>query len=101
MSNFSSISLRTAVTLAGLVLTMGLTSPAQAQTPKEDLARCQVMYSQWLKYNGASSYSKNVGPEMALEDCRRGDTKVGLEEMKQLLTRNRIPLPDTETATTK
>ena len=69
MTRFVSLSLSTAA------LVLGLAGSALAQTPpKDDLVRCQALYSQWLKYNGTSSYSKNVGPEMAFEECRKGDT---------------------------
>lgn len=101
MSQLSSLSLRTAAALAGAALTLGFASPSLAQAPKEDLARCQALYGQWLKYNGTSSYSKNVGPEMALEDCRKGNTAVGIAEMKKIMARGGIPLPSTETATSK
>jgi hypothetical protein len=97
----SIFSLRTALTLAGATLAVGLTTPAFAQSPKDDLARCQALYGQWLKYNGTSSYSKNVGPEMAFEECRRGDTTAGIANLKGILQRGRIPLPATETATTR
>ena len=101
MSTLSSLSLRTAAALAGAALALGLAGSALAQTPKDDLVRCQALYSQWLKYNGTSSYSKNVGPEMALEQCRRGDTTAGIAGLKDILQRGRIPLPATETAATK
>ena len=101
MSKLSSLSLRTAAALAGAALTLGLAGSALAQTPKDDLVRCQALYSQWLKYNGTSSYSKNVGPEMALEECRKGDTTAGIAGLKSILQRGRIPLPATETAATK
>ncbi len=85
----------------GTALTLGLAGAALAQAPKDDLVRCQALYGQWLKYNGTSSYSKNVGPEMALEQCRRGDTTAAIASLKNTLQRSRIPLPATETASTK
>jgi hypothetical protein len=101
MSQLTSLSLRTVAALAGAALTLGLAGPSFAQAPKDDLARCQVLYAQWLKYNGTSSYSKNVGPEMALEECRKGDTTAGIADLKRTLERARIPVPATETAATK
>ena len=85
----------------GTAFTLGLAGTALAQAPNDDLVRCQALYGQWLKYNGTSSYSKNVGPEMALEDCRKGDTTAGIANLKSILQRGRIPLPATETAATK
>jgi hypothetical protein len=101
MSQLTSLSLRTAAALAGAALTLGLAGSAFAQSPTDDGARCQALYGQWLKYNGTSSYSKNVGPEMALEQCRRGDTTAGIADLKRILERNRIPVPATETAVAK
>jgi hypothetical protein len=101
MSQLSSLSLRTAAALAGATLTFGLAGSAFTQTPQDELARCQVLYGQWAKYKGASSYSKNVGPEMAFEECRKGDTQAGIANLKSILERNRIPLPATETANNK
>lgn len=85
----------------GTALTLGGVGTAAAQAPKDDLVRCQALYGQWLKYNGTSSYSKNVGPEMALEECRKGDTTAGIADLKTILQHGRIPLPATETAATK
>jgi hypothetical protein len=101
MSQFSTFSVRTVAALAGAALTLGLAGPSLAQAPKDDLVRCQALYGQWLKYNGTSSYSKNVGPEMAIEECRRGDTTAGIADLKSILQRGRIPLPATETAIAK
>jgi hypothetical protein len=85
----------------GTALTLGYAGAALAQAPNNDLARCQALYGQWLKYNGTSSYSKNVGPEMALEECRKGDTTAGIADLKRILENGRIPVPATETANTK
>lgn len=101
MSQLFSLSLRTAAALAGAALTLGFAGPTFAQAPNDDLVRCQALYGQWVKYNGTSSYSKNVGPEMALEDCRKGNTTAGIAEMKKIMARSNIPLPATETATSK
>lgn len=96
----SIFSLRTALTLAGAALAVGLTAPAFAQSPQEDLARCQTLYGQWARYNGASGYSRHVDADTALEDCRKGNTTAGIAEMKKIMIRNNIPLPPTETAAT-
>ena len=96
----SIFSLRTALVLAGATLAVGLTTPVFAQSPQEDLVRCQTLYGQWARYNGASGYSRHVDADTALEDCRKGNTTAGLAEMKKIMARNNIPLPATETAAT-
>lgn len=97
----SIFSLRTALVFAGATLAVGLATPAFAQSPKEDQARCQQLYGQWAKYNGASGYSRHVDADMALEDCRKGNTAAGIAEMTKIMVRNSIPVPPTETATSK
>jgi hypothetical protein len=96
----SIFSLRTTLMLAGATLAVGLTTPAFAQTPKEDQARCQTLYGQWARYNGASGYSRHIDADTAVEDCRKGNTTAGIAEMTKILVRNGIPVPPTETAAT-
>jgi hypothetical protein len=97
----SIFSLRTALTLAGATLAVGLATPASAQAPNNDLARCQALYAQWVKYNGGSSYSKQLGADSAAEQCRKGETTAGIADLTRILQGARIPVPQTETATTK
>jgi hypothetical protein len=99
MFSFSSF-FRNAATLAGATVALGLVSPGFAQTPNNDLARCQVLYGQWTKYNGGSSYSKQLGADSAAEQCRKGNTTAGIADLTRILERARIPVPQTETATT-
>lgn len=89
------------VALAGSVVALGLAAPAFAQSPSasESMAECQQLYGQWSKYNGTSSYSKNVRPEMALESCRKGNYTAGIGELRQILQNNGIPVPPSQTAT--
>ena len=101
MSLFSFSSLRSAATLAGATVVFGLASPGFAQTPNNDLARCQALYGQWTKYNGGSSYSKQLGADTAAEQCRKGDTTAGIADLTRILERAHLPVPQTETATTK
>jgi hypothetical protein len=102
MSMFSSSSFfRNAATLAGAAVVLGLTSPGFAQTPNDNIARCQVLYGQWTKYNGGSSYSKQLGADSAAEECRKGNTTAGIADLTRILERARIPVPPTETATSK
>jgi hypothetical protein len=90
---------QSAATVAGAVVVLGLAAPAFAQSPSDNMAECQRLHSQWAKYNGTSSYSKNVSPEMALEDCRKGNYTAGIASLKQILQRNGIPEPPSQTAT--
>ncbi len=89
------------VALSGFVIAIGITTPVFAQSPSENMTECQQLYAQWSKYNGTSSYSKNVGPEMALEDCRKGNYTAGIGGLKQILQRANIPLPPSQTATAR
>jgi len=88
-------------------LIAGFAGSAVAQTANSannaasESDRCSALYAQWSKYNGTSSYSKNVAPEMALEECHKGNTQAGIADLRSILERNRIPLPATETANNK
>jgi hypothetical protein len=93
--------LRTASTLSSAILALGLTTPAFAQSPNEELSRCQQLFSQWAKYNGGSAYAKQLTADTALEDCRKGNTTAGIAELKRVLQRASIPLPASETAAVK
>ena len=70
-----------------------------AQASSEDnLARCQQLFGIWARYNGASSYSKQITADMALEDCRKGNFGTGVAELKRVLQRAGITVPPAETA---
>jgi len=88
-------------TLAGAVIVIGCAAPAFAQSPSEQMAECDQLYGTWNKYNGYSGTSKNVGPNMALEQCRKGNYTAGIAELKQILQKNGIPVPPSQTATAK
>ncbi len=93
--------LRTAAALPGMLLAIGLSGPASAQSKTEELARCQAMYSQWSRYNGTSGYGRMAGADVALEECRKGNTTAGIADLKRALERANIPLPASETATAR
>jgi hypothetical protein len=93
--------LRTGATLSGVLLAIGLTGPASAQSKAEDLARCQGLYSQWSRYNGTFGYGHMAGPDIALEECRKGNATAGIADLKRALERANIPLPASETATAR
>lgn len=86
-----------AVAASGAILAIGGAGSALAAPPSStsaaELARCQQLYGLWSKYNGTSSYSKNVSPEMALEQCNKGDTAGGIASLTRILEQGRIPVP--------
>ncbi len=96
----SKLLLRTTVTLSSVILAVGISSSVFAQASNADMAECQQLYGQWSKYNGTSSYSKEMDADMALEDCRKGNTSAGVAELKDVLNRGKIPMPQSETAAT-
>ena len=101
--------LRTAAALPGVLLAIGLTGPASAQSTgpvsaqskTDELARCQGLYSQWSRYNGTFGYGRMAGADVALEECRKGNTTAGIADLKRALERSNIPLPASETATAR
>ena len=98
--------LRTAATLPAVLLAIGLTGPVSAQSKTDqskadELARCQSLYSQWSRYNGTFGYGRMAGPDIALEECRKGNTTAGIADLKRTLERANIPLPASETATAR
>ena len=91
-------SLLRSVSLSGALL-VGLAGPALAQSQANDeLARCQSLYGQWSRYNGTSAYGKMLTADMALEECRKGNTTAGIADLKRVLERSNIPMPESETA---
>ncbi|SJZ88672.1 hypothetical protein SAMN02745126_02708 [Enhydrobacter aerosaccus] len=92
--------LRAMATASAVALAFGLALSASAQTAQDEKSECQRLYGQWSKYNGTSSYSKEMDADMALEDCNKGNTAAGIAELKEVLNRGKIPLPESETAAT-
>lgn len=90
---------QSAAILAGAVVALGCAAPAFAQSPREQMAECDQLYGLWNKYNGYSGTSKNIGPNMALEQCRKGNYTAGIGELRQILQKNGIPVPPSQTAT--
>jgi hypothetical protein len=87
-----------AAALSGFAIALGATAPAFAQAPNEKMAECQQLYDTWAKYNGASKYGNPAAPEVALQDCRKGNYAEGIAYFKDALQRNSIPAPTSETA---
>jgi hypothetical protein len=89
---------RGAAALAGALLALGLVGSAAAQAPKAGLAECNQLYGQWSRYNGTSAYGKMLTADMAIEECRKGNTEAGIADLKRALERSGIPVPPSETA---
>lgn len=87
-----------AAALSGLALVFGATAPAFAQSTNTSMAECQQLYDTWSKYNGASKYGNPAAPEVALQDCRKGNYAAGIAYLKEALRNNAIPDPTSETA---
>jgi hypothetical protein len=104
----SSSSLLATVALVGGLVATGWASPSLGQSagqspgqdPARDAARCQALYAQWSRYDGASHYSKQLDVDMAAEECRNGHASAGIADFRRILERGRIPLPATESAET-
>lgn len=92
--------LRTAAALSGAVIAIGYATAGQAQTPSpgDTMERCQQLNSAWNRYNGGSSYSKQIEAEAAFEDCRKGNLSAGIAGLTRALERQKIPVPPVETA---
>lgn len=75
-----------------LYIALLLATPAAAQAPADDLARCEQLYVQYERYSntggesrqGSSSFSA-LEVRSALEDCRRGNTKQGIAILERKL----------------
>jgi hypothetical protein len=91
--------LRGGAALGGALLALGLAGTAVAQSSKADQAECSRLYGLWSRYNGTSAYGKMLTADVALEECRKGNTQAGIADLKRVLERSNIPVPPAETAT--
>ena len=77
------------IVLAAMVLMVGM--PAIAQTPAEDLARCERYYAMYERYSNTGGESRQgsvasaLEARTAVEDCRRGNTQAGLAVLERRL----------------
>ena len=85
-------------TLSGVILSIGLAAPVLAQSPEDNMARCQQLYSIWARHNATSAYGKMLDADMAIEQCRKGQYSAGVAQLKQVLQRQQLPVPPVETA---
>ena len=93
--------LRTVATLSAAVVAIAYGGSALAQaapSPGDTMERCQQLNSAWNRYNGGSSYSKQIEAEAAFEDCRKGNLSAGIAGLTRALERQKIPVPPVETA---
>lgn len=61
------------------------------------LDRCIDLYGLWLRYETHSTFhtGQKARADYAVEcDCRNGHYEQGLAELRMLLRRGRVPLPD-------
>jgi hypothetical protein len=85
--------------LAGTTISLGhVVSPLAQSSPGDDKARCKQLYDLWSRYNGRESYSTPAGADIALEDCRKGNTAAGIASLTKALQRRHITVPPTESA---
>ncbi len=50
---------------------------------------------------GYSGTNENIGSNMALEQCRKGNYAAGISELRQILQKNGITVPPSQAATAK
>lgn len=65
--------------------------PAMAQTPGDDLARCERLYATYERYSNTGGESRSgssfasAEARAALDDCRRGNTRAGIAVLERRL----------------
>ena len=66
----------------------------------DDMTRCSELYSLYNKYEGASRMgtASNAGVAGAFNECQKGNYTAGIADLTKALDRERIAIPDTETA---
>ena len=93
--------LRAMAALSSAALAIGYAGLGQAQTaraPGETMERCSQLFSAWSRYNGGSSYSKQIDAEASYEECRKGNLAAGIAGLTRAMQRQQIPVPPVETA---
>jgi hypothetical protein len=95
---FNGLRALTALSAAAIAIGYGGTAQAQTRAPTDTMERCQQLNSAWNRYNGGSSYSKQIEAEAAFEECRKGNLSAGIAGLTRALERQKIPLPPVETA---
>jgi hypothetical protein len=60
------------------------------------LAHCTKLYMLWVRYGQHATFhhtGQRARAEFALDSCQHGRYQPGLQELEELLRRNRIPVP--------
>lgn len=86
--------MRTILASLVLVLSLGHTSMAQAQS--SDLAYCEQLYATWERYIAPRSQGQITGGVDAIasvDQCRRGNPAGGIPTLEKKLLGNRFTLP--------
>jgi hypothetical protein len=91
-------------TVSALAAALAVLSTASAQTAgtaqnaKNDMARCQLLYSTRSHYhaNGSEPSAQDVQAEMALQDCRAGRYDAAIATLEGMLRARGIPVPQPE-----
>jgi hypothetical protein len=74
-----------------LAVALAAGTPALAQAPADDLARCERYYATYERYSNTGGESRSGSAASALEarsalqDCRRGNTQAGLAVLERKL----------------
>ena len=93
-----------AATVSVLLATLATISIASAQTAgtsqnaKNDVARCQQLFSTRSHYhaNGSEPSSQDIEAEMALQQCKTGQAEAGIATLEGMLRAKNIPVPPPE-----
>ncbi len=75
-----------------VVVALIVATPAGAQAPSDELARCEEFYAKYERYSSTGGESRQgstafsaLEARSALEDCRRGNTKQGITVLERKL----------------
>lgn len=82
---------------AALSVVCAASGSAQAA---DDQARCSELYSLYNKYEAASRMgtAPSAAVAGAFNECQKGNYAAGIADLTKALERERIAIPDTETA---
>ena len=93
-----------AAAVSALMATLACLSTASAQTAgtaqnaRNDVARCQQLFSTRSHYhaNGSEPSSQDTEAEMALQQCKTGRAEAGIATLEAMLRAKNIPVPPPE-----
>jgi hypothetical protein len=79
----------------GCLLAVGGCASVPPPTPPQ-LAYCSQLYQLYFQYHTVITYAhdgQRARAELALQSCSDGDYAAGIEELSDLLSRHRVPVP--------